>query len=330
MNRDITATGSAPWAGTSTARPPLLLTLCLLATVVALLPRPTNLRLWAGLGACAAAALAGTWWAIATHRPSLSVAFLDVGQGLSAAVILPGGAPLLYDAGPRWREYDAGERVVVPALRRLGVTHVDTLAISHRHPDHSGGVEAVCRDLGISRIWEAYGAQAPARGREIVFPGGARIQMLSPPAAPVDEPSPSVDENDRSLALLVSFGDTGVVLTGDAGPAVATVLTAADTKLPAHLVLQAPHHGGSPEACRILAAALRPETSVVSVGRNTYGHPRPGAIAALEAFGRVLRTDRDGAVLIHGNGSRIEVRSWREMTTGRTWAERVRWLAAGW
>ena len=96
------------------------------------------------------------------------------------------------------------------------------------------------------------------------------------------------------------------------------------------MILQAPHHGGSPEACRILAAALRPETSVVSVGRNTYGHPRPGAVAALEAVGSVLRTDRDGAVFIRSDGLRFEVSTWRELAAGRTWAERVRWLVVGW
>ena len=86
------------------------------------------------------AAIAGGGWAVATHRRELLVAVLDVGQGLACAVMLPGGGSLLYDAGPRWRDYDAGERIVVPALRRLGVTRLETLAISHPHPDHDGGV----------------------------------------------------------------------------------------------------------------------------------------------------------------------------------------------
>jgi competence protein ComEC len=328
---ELAAWFAAPsWAGIRTARPPLLLTLCLLAMSAAVLPRPTNFRRWAGVGACAAAALAGTWWVIVTNRSELFVAFLDVGQGLSSVVRMPGGASLLYDAGPRWRDYDAGERVVVPALRRLGVTHMDTLVISHHHPDHDGGVEAVRRDLGVSRLWAGNGAWFQDSGCEVEYPGGARVQVLNPQAATPGVFPPGADANDRSLALQISFGDTGVVFTGDAGPGVAGALAAAATRLPAHIVLQAPHHGGSPEACRVLATALRPETSVVSVGRNTYGHPRPDSVAALEASGRVLRTDRDGAVIIRSDGSRFHVRTWRELATGRTWAERVRWLAAGW
>ena len=91
-----------------------------------------------------------------------------------------------------------------------------------------------------------------------------------------------------------------------------------------------PHHGGSPETCRTLSDALRPEVSAISVGRNTYGHPKPAAVAALQTSGRVLRTDRDGAVFLRSDGQRFEVRTWHELSTGRTWSERVRWLVAGW
>jgi beta-lactamase superfamily II metal-dependent hydrolase len=75
---------------------------------------------------------------------------------------------------------------------------------------------------------------------------------------------------------------------------------------------------------------LRPEVSVISVGRNAYGHPRPGAEAALAELGRVLRTDREGAVFIHSDGVRLTVRTWRELSSGRSWPERVHWLASGW
>jgi competence protein ComEC len=105
---------------------------------------------------------------------------------------------------------------------------------------------------------------------------------------------------------------------------------AAAGRAPPHLALQAPHHGSSAAVCRRLADELRPEVSVISVGSNTYGHPRAGAVAALAASGRVLRTDRDGAVLIRCDGERLEVRTWRELSRGRRWRERLRWIVAGW
>jgi competence protein ComEC len=318
------------WAIVETARPPLLLTFSLLALACLALPNPTlRLRSWCVAG-CTAAALAAGAWSIARHRQELLVAVLDVGQGLAVAVLLPAGGALLYDAGPRWRDYDAGERVVVPALRRLGVSRVETLAISHRHPDHEGGAAAVNKALPVDILWHfGPGGGALMRGERRSLHGGVVATILNPAARASQRPT-SLDENDRSLALLLTLGETGVVLAGDAGPLPAAEFAAVFPRMPRHLVLQVPHHGGSVDACRTLAVALRPEVSAISVGRNTYGHPRAGAVAALSGVGRVVRTDRDGAIFMRSDGSGWAVRTWREYANGRTWPERVRWLVAGW
>ncbi len=328
---DIASWFATPaWAVLRTARPPLLPTLCLLVLTVTLLPRPTQAWLWARAAACACAAVAFTWSAIATHRPEMLVTVLDVGQGLAVVVRLPGGGSLLYDAGPRWRDYDAGERIVAPALRRLGIEHLDTMAISHAHPDHAGGAAAVRREMGAGMVWGGVGARSLGRGMERTLDGDVRVRVLNPPGIVAGAATGPGDENDRSLALLLNLGETGVVFTGDAGPSTIAGLIAAARPLPAHLALQVPHHGGSAEACKALAELMRPEVSVISVGRNTYGHPRPGAVAALEESGRVLRTDRDGAAFIRSDGCGFVVRTWLELASARTWPERVRWLVAGW
>ena len=319
--------GAPPWAALRTARPSLLLALCLLALACSLLPRPTPQLRWLAVGACAGAAVVASAGAIAAHAWRLHVAVFDVGQGLAAAILIPGRRSLLYDAGPRWREYDAGERVVVPALRRLGVRRLDALLISHAHPDHEGGADAVRRELGEKGKSGATFAPT-ASGCESRLGGEISLRLLHREAD--QAAAAGRDENDRSLALLVSYGETGMVFTGDAGPAPLGSVVAAARPLPPRLALQVPHHGGSPEACRVLAESLRPEISAISVGRNGYGHPRPEAVTALEQHGRVLRTDRDGAIFIRSDGRHFEVRTWRELATARTWSERVRWLVAGW
>ena len=49
----------------------------------------------------------------------------------------------MYDSGPRYSpESDAGHRVLVPLLRALD-ERVDTLVLSHRDSDHTGGAAAV-------------------------------------------------------------------------------------------------------------------------------------------------------------------------------------------
>jgi competence protein ComEC len=58
---------------------------------------------------------------------------------------------------------------------------------------------------------------------------------------------------------------------------------------------------------------------VISVGaRNVYGHPDPGALARLAAAGaRVLRTDRDGAVVFETDGRTLAVTRWAARATER-------------
>jgi competence protein ComEC len=54
---------------------------------------------------------------------------------------------LLYDAGPTLRDLDQGERVVVPALRSLGIGHeLDLMLLSHADADHAGGALAVASE----------------------------------------------------------------------------------------------------------------------------------------------------------------------------------------
>src|SRR5690606_5073186 len=49
---------------------------------------------------------------------------LDVGQGL-AVLVRTREHTVLYDAGPRFGDFDLGERVVLPTLRQLGVSRLD-------------------------------------------------------------------------------------------------------------------------------------------------------------------------------------------------------------
>ena len=66
----------------------------------------------------------------------------DIGQG-NAVLVRTATHSLLYDAGPRYSlESDAGHRVLVPLLRALG-ERLDSVVLSHRDSDHTGGAPAV-------------------------------------------------------------------------------------------------------------------------------------------------------------------------------------------
>ena len=68
--------------------------------------------------------------------------------------------------------------------------------------------------------------------------------------------------------------------------------------LPKVDVLIAGHHGASDSTEAELLTAVRPETVLISVGENYYGHPSPALLARLEDFGcTVYRTDLQGTII---------------------------------
>lgn len=138
---------------------------------------------------------------------------LDVGQGL-AILIRTRHHTLLYDAGPRFGDFDLGERVVVPALRKLRVEHIDLMMLSHADADHAGGALAITRGLPVTRVISGdppglpaeLSAQACESGQQWQW-DGVRFRLWQ--WADAD------DSNQRSCVLQVEANGERLLLTGD-------------------------------------------------------------------------------------------------------------------
>lgn len=91
----------------------------------------------------------------AVPRPGLGEFELlapDIGQG-NAVLVRTQGHVLLFDAGPVYAPgANAGERVLLPLLRSLGVRRLDTLVLSHRDADHVGGASTVLQALSVGEL----------------------------------------------------------------------------------------------------------------------------------------------------------------------------------
>ncbi len=232
----------------------------------------------------------------------LVLTFLDVGQG-DAVLIQAGGRTALVDAGPS---------APLDELRRRGITSVDLLVATHPHQDHIGGMDDVLAALPV-RFYMDNGrthttatylrlvnrleaspdvTYLEATPRRIAL-GEAEIEVLPLPPGPGEH-------NDRSIGLVVRFGDFEAFLSGDSEKGELTWWTDRGA-IPDVELLKAPHHGGDNGVTDAFLGAARPEVVVMSVGPNSYGHPGTGALAAYAAAGaRVERTDRAGSVTVVG------------------------------
>ena len=72
-------------------------------------------------------------------------------------------------------------------------------------------------------------------------------------------------------------------------------------------MLKVAHHGSNTSSIDSLIENIQPSIAIISVGRNTFGHPHNDVINRIKALGvDIFRTDVDGAVTIKTNGYKIK------------------------
>jgi len=301
---------------------------CALMALALLLARGGS---WQRRGAWAAMVLAAVL--IALPRPidhphdALLVEALDVGQGDSLLVIAPDGTTMLVDAGgfgggPRQvtQDFDIGEEVVSPALWARGIRRLDVVALSHAHSDHMGGMPAVLRNFRPRTLlvgsnpsvtpYEQLLADAQTlhvhvramHAGDSLKLGNTSVRALAPMRdyQPGGQPA-----NNDSLVLRAAYGETSVLLEGDAEAPVEQAMLS-DASLQSTL-LKVGHHGSKSSSTPEFLARVAPQWAVISCGlRNRYGHPRTEVLSELEsAHVRTLSTDIDGAVCFQLNGRQV-------------------------
>lgn len=241
----------------------------------------------------------------------------DVGQGLSVLVRTRDHA-LLYDAGPRYGDFDIGERVVFPSLRALGVARLDLMVLSHADSDHAGGALAIRRAMPVAevisgeptRLHPDLTAQPCENGKrwhwnEVRFSLWRWEQALA--------------GNQSSCVLMVEAAGERVLLTGDIDALAEQALVDSHVDLAARWLL-VPHHGSNSSSSAGFLAAVAAEGALISRSRhNAFGHPHPAVTARLKTAGAKLHdTAEDGALRLRlgafepADKMRSHPRFWRE------------------
>ncbi len=265
------------------------------------------------------ALLAPLLWAPRTEVPSgqAEVWQLDVGQGL-AVLVRTRQHTLLYDAGPRYGDFDSGERLVLPSLRSLGVERLDLLLISHADNDHAGGALAVTRGLPVAQVLSGEaGDVKPALGA-MPCSDGARWQWDDVHFETWRWPHAS-SSNQASCVLWINANGERLLLTGDIDVAAEAAWLAAHPGRTADWV-QAPHHGSRSSSSGAFLRALAPHSVLISRGaHNAFGHPHPQVLARYQALGlRVYDSVQQGALRLQlganraADGLREQHHFWRE------------------
>jgi len=297
---------TVPWPAGVSGGLLLAVTLGVLLLLVSLLPaarRVLIVALVAALvGVVGVRVLVAGW-----PPPGWVFVACDVGQG--DALVLRAGPDraVLVDVGPDPAAVDR-------CLRRLDVSALPLLVISHFHADHIDGLAGAVRRRAVEALVLPHfrepqpGADTIARSaahRQLhavtVGPGwryqvpGLQIEVLGPDRT---ETGTRSDPNNNSLVLLVTVRGLTILLPGDAEVERQQAMVTDGQPIRADL-LKVPHHG-SPYQDASFLKAVEASLAIVSVGAgNRYGHPSVALLDRLRHDGaRVFRTDISGDVAV--------------------------------
>ena len=256
--------------------------------------------------------LPGSWpgsnWAVAN---------CNVGQGDGLAINLGNDEALVIDVGP-------DSKLMDECLSDLGVKHIPLLVLSHFHADHVHGLDGALGGRDIANVWVSNLDQPKSErdtaylllgntpihqataGETIEFKserGPVKIEVLWPTKSQSNFealPGDGSAINNSSVAILVTVGNLRIFSAGDLEPQAQEALLAL-TKIDPIDIYKVSHHGSSFQFLPLMSA-LHPKIALISVGaENSYGHPAPSTVNALEVLGaKTLRTDQDGAISVDG------------------------------
>ena len=266
------------------------------------------------------ALLAAIAWFVLAGLPDgkLHVWFLDVGQGDAILIRAPDGRQILVDGGPSPSALldELGE--VLPFWDRS----LDLVVLTHGDADHVSGLVSALERYKVTTVLDG----APSGDRESAvwltavqeagiprvtatrgtrLAAGAMVLTVLNPGAEASRNYGS--SNDASVVLRVDYGETSMLLTGDAEEAAEQAMMEAGLPLAAD-VLKVGHHGSAASTSPAFLAQVAPQVAVISAGaENRFGHPSPEVLARLAGV-QVLRTDQRGRVEVISDGQKLSVR----------------------
>lgn len=246
----------------------------------------------------------------------LHLVFCDVGQGDAAYVKFPDGRDMLIDGGPN--------NQVLKCLSNhmpFWDREIDLVVLTHPQKDHLQGLlmvlerykvnyflrsEVVNSTEGFQQLiqliqQEKIKQKLVAAGEQISV-GNVILSVLSPSTSILGA---STDINDLSVVVWLRYATFDALFPGDAR------LSQGFDKIVRDVVevLKVPHHGSKTGLSQEFLDWLKPRLAVISVGKNSYGHPAEEILEKLKANNiKIRRTDLVGSVEVLSDGANWSIK----------------------
>ncbi len=250
-----------------------------------------------------------------SFESKLKIHFINAGEGDSTLIETSNSNYILVDTGNFISGID-----VLHYLMNKKVEVINSLIITHPHPDHIGGVFAISKSINVlnlydngedikelttsSDIYRWYEnffrkdyRYKPLYSSEKLQYENLTIEILWP-----ERENRLNDWNANSIVLKVNFGNFNCLLMGDANLKTERELIKKKLNIKAS-ILKAGHHGAEDTASYEFIKEVSPEVVIISVDKNNIkGYPSTNVIKRYEENkAKVYSTAIYGTIIIKAN-----------------------------
>lgn len=261
---------------------------------------------------------------------------LDVGQGSSTLVQLPGGLNFLVDGGgfSYFNNFDTGEHIIAPVLRQKRILTLEGVILTHPEADHINGLVYILKHFKVKQLIKNCDTRDTYAYRDLMNAAqerGVAISLVNEMNEkigsddwefhffhPFDSSCDYAidahpDYNNNSVVFKLIFKDVSILFPGDIMADTEAALVMSKKDALRSRVLVVPHHGSSTSTTRAFLDVVRPEIALISCGwQNRFGFPHESVLNALQRAGsEIYRTDLAGAVQICSDGSKFDISTCR-------------------
>lgn len=234
---------------------------------------------------------------------NLKVHFIDVGQGDSTFIVTLHNKTILIDGGGSLnKNFDVGEKTLVPYILDRGYTKIDYIFVSHFDSDHVGGILSILEELKVGKIIigkqfensENYEKMIKiARKKKIEI-----IQVDKENDIVIDEVKFNIiwpdkeniikenSLNNNSLVMKMIYKNFSMLFTGDIEEIAERKIIDTykdNSDILKSDVLKTAHHGSKTSSINEFLKLVKPQIALIGVGKtNTFGHPNIEVLERLE------------------------------------------------
>lgn len=260
---------------------------------------------------------------------NLTIIFLyPESQGQANLLILPNGKSMMIDMGPRRLS-----ETIIETMNNYNLTKLDAVIASHKHPDHTTGINEVIKEnIKIEKIYDSGKPHKkkiydePGKidrideflklvkqkkipfikvqdGDKIYLDPDVKIEILNPPN-PLLEMGDSTSNN--SIVVKLTYKNFSILFPADIYSIVEEQLLGKNLNSD---VLLLSHHGHKDASSRGFLKAINPDVSIVSTRKdNPFGFPHQETVERLNNLKiPLLELNRYGTLTLSTDGNSFDI-----------------------